>query len=133
MLARSKLGQHSSRWPAFPAVQEAATPSEPQRVRLLLPGLILHRSSPEETPPEPFCSAGPLAYAFHFLNSLSSMAPGGLDSFLRELRHLVSLWEDGRARLGWEEEATFYEHTAVANSWREIARLELNRKRVTGI
>src|SRR5215469_11550737 len=80
MLGRSKLGQHSSRWPAFPAVQEAATPSEPQRVRLLLPGLILHRSSPEETPPEPFYSAGPLAYAFHLLKLLAVNGAGGLDN-----------------------------------------------------
>ncbi len=34
---------------------------------------------------------------------------------------LVVEKKDGRARLGLEEETTFYEHTAVANSWQEFA------------
>ena len=105
-------------------VQEAAAPSEPQRVRLLLPGLTPHRSSPEETPPDFFYSANPLAYVFHLLSSLCELVPRDWNNPFAgtSAPRLVVEKKDGRARLGLEEEATFYEHTAVANSRWEIAR-----------
>src|ERR1700739_3313710 len=115
-------------------MREAATPSEPQRVRLLLPGLTLRKSTPEETPPELFYSADPFAYVFHLLSSLRQVPRDWNNPCLLELRHLIWLWKkDGRARLRLEEETTFYEHTAVANTWQEIGRQELKRMRVIGI
>lgn len=116
-------------------LQEAARPSELQRVLLPLPDSTPHRSNPEETPPDSFYFANPVAYVFHLLSSLTvDGCRGSEQSVHGHFGTFVSLWKkpDGRARLKWGGETTFYERKEVANSQWEIARKVLRRK-VPGI